>query len=186
MTLDENYAHAASVVDVDSLIDWMILEGYSCNGDVQQNLRYMKSSQDGNRWRMAFYDLDWSFYFHNPMTHVLSPYKDWQHMSMTIGMMQNAQFRQQFLTRLGEALRGPLSDENVLSVIDDYANLLDPEIPRERARWSGSYDSWAAQVDKLRNFVKNGHQADILESLRGYIGLTPEEEALYFNQEVTP
>jgi len=39
LSVDENYEYVASQVDIDSIIDWMIIEGFSTNGDVQQNLR---------------------------------------------------------------------------------------------------------------------------------------------------
>ena len=35
LSQDEHYEYVASKVDIDSLIDWMIIEGYSTNGDVK-------------------------------------------------------------------------------------------------------------------------------------------------------
>ncbi len=180
----EHYDYVASRVDVESLIDWMIFEGYSTNGDVQQNLRYFKSSENGDRWQFAFYDLDWSFYYSNPFRHVLSTDVTWQHLPLTRGMMKNAGFRQQFLQRLSELMETTLSDENVLSRIDDYEALLAPEVERDRLRWNSSYSSWQYSVNSLRRMVTNGLLQDCVAQLRTYIGLTNEEAQMYFGRWV--
>lgn len=180
----EHYDYVAARVDVESLIDWMIFEGYSTNGDVQQNLRYFKSSANGDRWQFAFYDLDWAFYYSNPFRHVLSSDVSWQHLPLSRGMMKNAEFRRQFLERLSELMATTLSDENVLSRIDDYEALLAPEVERDRLRWNSSYSSWQYSVNSLRKMVTNGLLEDCVSHLRIYIGLTNEEVQMYFGRWV--
>ena len=62
MSLDENYSRFLSLVDVDSLIDWVIMEAYCCNDDLTAgNVRYVRSTEDDGKWRLVFYDLDSSF-----------------------------------------------------------------------------------------------------------------------------
>ena len=181
MSVQENYAYIADRVDLDSLIDWMIIEGYCSNGDVQQNLRYFKSSEDGDRWQLAFYDLDWAFYYHLPFLNILSPEKSLQHMGFSRELMHNADFRARFLERLGQVLETTLSEENVLATIDGYAALLDPEVPRERARWDGSYAGWVQNIERLRSFITEvDYTKNIIDNLRSYIGLTAAETELYF------
>ena len=182
MTLDENYEYACTVFDMDSVIDWIIIEGYSTNGDVQQNLRYFRSTDNGNRYEMAFYDLDWSFYYHNPFSVVLSyDQGDWQHVMLTGNLMENPTFRQKFLSRLSELMQTTLSNENVLARIDYYYNLLAPEVPRERETWGDTYESWEGQVEKLRSFIRDyDHLGSMVDRLVQYIGLTQEEIDTYF------
>lgn len=181
MTQPEHYAYVASRLNLDSLIDWMIIEGYSTNGDVQQNLRYFKSTENGNRWELAFYDLDWAFYYHRPMSHVLSPNQTWQHLTITRSLIQNEAFREQFLERLSYHMENTLSNESVLARIDEYEALLAPEVPRERARWGGSYAGWQSKVEELRSFIVDyDHLGQIVDQLRNFIGLTQEEAETYF------
>lgn len=182
MTLEENYEYACTVFDMDSMIDWIIIQGYSTNGDVQQNLRYFRSSDNGNRYEMAFYDLDWAFYYHLPFTDVLSSDREsWQHLMLTRNLMENPTFRQKFLERLSYHMENTLSNENVLARIDYYHDLLAPEVPREREKWGGTYDGWEAQVDKLRDFItERNHLREMIERLVRYIGLTQEEIDTYF------
>lgn len=183
MADDDNYEYAASVIDVDSLIDWMIIEGYSTNGDVQQNLRYFRSTENGNRWEMAFYDLDWAFYYHRPFTNIIGSERSWQHMMITNNMMNNAQFRQKFLERLSYHMANALSNEHVLGRIDELEQLLLPEIERERDRWGGSLTGWQSAVNRLRTFITDhDHLGDIVDHLKVYIGLTNEEIETYFKE----
>lgn len=184
MTKEENYEYVCSVVDIDSLIDWMIIQGYSTNGDIQQNLRYFRSTENGNKLEFALYDLDWAFYYHLAFTDVLSNGREmsWQHLRITMNIIKNPEFRQKFLERLSYHMENTLSVENVLARIDYFEQLLDPEMRRERERWYGSYSVWKnSYVQRLRNFITEyDHMGDIVSRLRRYIGLTRQEIDKYF------
>lgn len=185
ITDPENYAYACTVFNMESLIDWIIIQGYSTNGDVQQNLRYFRSSENGNTFEMAFYDLDWAFYYHLPFTDVLSNDREmnWQHLRLTTKLMKNPTFRRQFLERLSYHMENTLSTENVLAKIDYYEQLLAPEVARERARWGGTVGGWTAQVNKMRRFITEwDHMADMVARLERYIGLTYSEKQKYFGR----
>ena len=180
MSDPENYDYIASVIDIDSLIDWMIMQAYCSNGDVQQNLRYYKSSENGDRYMFAFYDLDWAFYFHTCFSHVLDPEMGWQHIGMTSNLMDNPDFRAKFLERVSYHMNYTLTDEIVLAKIDYYQELLEPEIARERARWGSTYDSWIYSMDVLREFVLENHWDKMIANLDRLINLTDEEMRIYF------
>ena len=187
LSIDSNYEYVASQVDIDSLIDYMIIQGYCTNGDVQQNLRYIRSADTGNKWQFAFYDVDWSFYYHNAFKHVLSPHQTWQHLSLTRNVMKNAQFREKFLARTSEMMAGTLSNENVVARIDYYEDLLDPEVPRERQRWKNNYKAWKSKVQYLRDFILIGEDGydqmdNMINKLVDYIGLTDAEIEKYFSR----
>ena len=180
---DEYYEYLSSIIDMDSLIDWMIMEGYCTNSDVQQNLRYFRSTDTGYKWQYAFYDLDWTFNYHTTFRHIFSSDQSWQHMTVTKNLIKNPTFREKFLTRLAEAMETTLSNENVIARIEYYENLLDPEVKRERERWGGSYESWKSQVQELKDFVvKDNHLGYIPDKLKQYIGLTSSEAATYFSR----
>ena len=184
MTDPENYAYVCSQINIDSLIDWMIIQGYSTNGDIQQNLRYFRSTENGNRYEMALYDLDWAFYYHLAFIDLLSNDRqmNWQHLKITRNIIKNPEFREKFLARLSYHMENTLSVENVLAKIDAFEAELDPEMRRERERWNGSYTVWKNDyVRKLREFItKYDHMGDIVRRLRVYIGLTNAEKEKYF------
>ena len=187
LSKDENYEYVASKVDIDSLIDWMIIEGYSTNGDVQQNLRYVRSKDTGWKWQFCLYDLDWSFYYHNAFKHVLSPYQEWQHLTLTRNIIKNAQFREKFLARCSALMATTLSNEHVTERIDYYEDLLTPEVPRDRKRWGGNLERWQGKVQYLRDFINIGEEGwdqmdNMINKLIDYIGLTDAEIDKYFSR----
>lgn len=156
MSLEENYNQVCSVLDVDSLIDWVIFEGYSANTDIQGNLKIFRSPENGNKWQFSFYDLDWAFY---------SPEGDFSILlrdqgntgylmpSLINALLQNDSFRTQFIERFKELNESTLSNENVLAKIDQLQALIDPEVERDRERWDLGYDSWLYRVDELRSYI---------------------------------
>ena len=168
---------------MDSLIDWAIIEGYSANADVQQNLRYFRSTENGNLWQYAFYDLDWAFYYDiNNLGMVLAGIgedgTELQHSTYIRTLLYNGEFRDRFCRRLAEALSSALSDEHVLSTIDELAGQIAPEVPRERERWDTG--GWEARVEELRQFVRNGWREKVINGACAYFALTEAERELYF------
>lgn len=182
MSMRENYDYIASHLDIASLIDWTIVQGYSTNWDIPQNLRYFKSTENGDKWQLAFYDLDWAFDERTPFYRVLAP-GGGQYKLFTHVLFDNQEFREQFFARLRYAMENVLSNENVLSVIDGYEELLAPEVPRERARWGSSYEAWTRDVQALRDFfTKRDYPGEIVKVLRQTVGLTQQEEETYFGR----
>lgn len=181
LSVQENYEYFASRMNISSLIDWLIFEGYGSNSDIQQNLRYFKSTANGDKWQFAYYDLDWAWYFPNGFINVMSPEREWQHLPFGQEPFANAQFREQFFTRCAELKNGVLSNESVLARIDHYKKLLAPEVQREKARWGGSYGAWEKSIEKMRSYItENDHWGRMINQLRSFAGLTDAEYEKYF------
>lgn len=182
MTDSANYDYLCQYIDMDSLMDWMIIQGYSANGDVQQNLRYFRSTENGNKWQFALYDLDWAFYNQPPFANMLSE-TVWQHKMLTRNIVDNPQFREKFLTRVSQLLETTLSTENVVNRINELADVLEPEIRRDRTRWSYSYTGWQKEIQRMRDYVqKNDYVSEIISCLRIYMSLTGAEMEKYFGR----
>ena len=80
-----------------------------------------------------------------------------------------------------------LSNENVTARIDYYEDLLDPEVPRERKRWTSTYDAWKGKVQYLKDFINIGEEGNdqmdsMINKLIDYIGLTDAEIEKYFSR----
>ena len=188
MSRSENYEHFCSLVDIDSLIDWAIIEGYSANADVQQNLRYFRSTENGNKWEFAFYDLDWAFYYENNLDCVFHGIGEdgstLQHTRYIAPLLRNEEFCDRFCKRLAEALSGPLSEERVLAKIDELCARIADEMPRDRARWD--MVSWENKVEQLRAFVRNDWTRKMIDGAVEYCDLTAEEREAYFGDVRLP
>jgi hypothetical protein len=182
MTDPANYEYVCQRVDIDSLIDWMIIQGYSANGDVEQNLRFFRSTENGNRWQFALYDLDWAFYFHVPYANMFND-QVWQYKMLTKGIVKNPEFRLKFIQRLSELMETTLSTENVVKRIDELEAILDPEVKRDRARWGYNYPAWQKEVQRMRDFIQEyDYTGRIVELLRKYLKLTNAEVEQYFGR----
>ena len=180
LSVQENYEYFTSRIDIDSFIDWMIFEAYGSNTDINQNLRYFKSTENADKWQFALYDLDWAWYFKDGFYGLLSPDKAAQHVTLGRAAFQNKEFREKFFTRMAQLRDGVLSNEHVLQRIDHYVQLLSPEIEREKARWGGNYGQWEKNVEKMRSYItENDHWARLQRQLVAYIGLTDAEIKTY-------
>ena len=181
MSLDENYDHICSVLDIDNVVDWFLIEGYTANSDVNGNMRYFKLN-DGGKWQIAFYDLDWTFnYASNCFTNITDSNREVQVSQLINRMLTNARFREQLLSRYSELVSTTLSNEHVLAKIDELQALLEPEVPRERDQWGSDVDGWHYRLDELRSFITNNDYANYsANKLCSLLGASAEQKMQYF------
>ncbi len=181
MSLDENYDHICSVLDIDNVVDWFLIEGYTANSDVNGNMRYFKLN-DGGKWQIAFYDLDWTFnYASNCFTNITDSNREVQVSQLINRLLTNARFREQLLSRYSELVSTTLSNEHVLAKIDELQALLEPEVPRERDQWGSDVDGWHYRLDELRSFITNNDYANYsANKLCSMLGASSEQKMQYF------
>lgn len=181
MSLDENYDHICSVLDIDNVVDWFLIEGYTANSDVNGNMRYFKLN-DGGKWQIAFYDLDWTFnYASNCFTNITDSNREVQVSQLINRLLTNARFREQLLSRYSELVSTTLSNEHVLAKIDELRALLEPEVPRERDQWGSDVDGWHYRLDELRSFITNNDYANYsANKLCSMLGASAEQKMQYF------
>jgi len=184
MSLDENYEHICSILDIDSLIDFIIMEAYSANSDVNGNMRYFKSTEGDGKWRIAFYDLDWTFlYSGNTFNNTINPDRIVQISPSINHLLKNKEFKMKLAARCVEATSNVLSNENVLAKIDKYQALLEPEIARERERWGKSVDQWHESLDAMRNYVNELDLENYMrKTLFNILGLTQAQRSELIEQ----
>ena len=181
MSLDENYDHICSVLDIDNVVDWFLIEGYTANSDVNGNMRYFKLN-DGGKWQIAFYDLDWTFnYASNCFTNITDSNREVQVSQLINRLLTNAHFREQLLSRYSELVGTTLSNEHVLAKIDELQALLEPEVPRERDQWGSDVDGWHYRLDELRSFITDNDYANYsANKLCSMLGASAEQKMQYF------
>lgn len=157
MSLPENYRHFCDIFDVDSLIDWLILEGYCANTDVTSgNVRYCRSTENDGKWRMMFYDLDATF--SEPASvymNLMSQYagENRQVSSFLVPLMDNEDFKDRFLTRAAELMGSVLTVENVFAETDRLCAIVRPEVARDCARFNRSVEEWEKAVAEMKQLL---------------------------------
>lgn len=179
----ENYRQICENVDIRSLCDWFLLESYCSNTDTEGNIRFLRTSQGDYLWDLAFYDLDWAFRNPDPFSVLLLGYghPGPQVPPLLQNLCRNTEFRDMVLRRWAELVGGVLSDEHVLSRIDEYEALLAPEVPRDWTRWGLEPDRWVRRVEELRSFIRDKSWASLCtDTLCRYLKVSDEERMAYF------
>lgn len=185
MSLDENYEHLASLMDMDGLMDWLIMEGFCANTDVTSgNLRYCRSDQADGKWHFMFYDLDATFATPGAMyANLLSEYgvDHIQVSSLAVPLMQNAEFKDRFLTRAAELLGDKLSNEAVINEINAMTEEFSAEVDRDFARYGKDRSSWEWSLEQLLYLVDDcDWRQQNIDALCFVFGLSSSERSHYF------
>ena len=185
MSDPENFAHIETLLDIDSLIDWVFLEGYFANSDLTYgNLRFCRSSEDDGRWRFMFYDLDATLsqaYLNQGILLHRNNVQCVQVSSLFADLWKNHDFQARFLTRAAELLAEPLTEEAVLEEIDRLASEIEPEVNRDLSRSRRSYKDWEAAVNSLRSFItENNWTQHNIDAICHELHLTEDVRNRYF------
>lgn len=193
---NENYEYVTEHINVDSVIGWTILQAWCSNHDCNPpNARFYYSTEDG-LMRYALVDLDLGMFeydlFDVPLHGSVVDGSRYAYAFNNLAnkLLENRQYQLRMAEQLSAALHGAMSDENVVAMIDDFADQLRPEIQRDRERWAkggggDSADFWEhgfQMVDYLRDFVtrKDGRAEQMIRSFISHTNLTKEEIEEYF------
>ena len=149
MSVSENYAKACDLMDMDSLACWTALEAYFNNDDIEGNVRYFRGSQPDGKWRMAFFDLDYTINYGAPgWDKVLSP--GHQTGRMLLSLIKSPEFCRLLLERTAEMVRNGLNEEGIREIYDRVlADLDDDSMQRECTRWKGGFGMWKSYTQTV-------------------------------------
>ncbi len=182
----ENYERFCQLMDVDSLIDWLVMEGFMGNSDLTSgNLRYCRSTENDGKWRLMFYDLDATFKWDELYYNMFSDFwLDTRQLGLIVRpLLKNDAFVDRFLTRAGEALNTVFTEENIVSEIDRLADQVRPEVERDYSRFGMDPASWERHIQNLKNlFTQQGWRETSVRVLDDLFRLSDAEVEQYFGQ----
>ena len=173
------YETVCQRLDIDSLINWDIVEAWSGNCDLGSgNLRFVQST-DGvdRRWKLVLYDLDCTFtdyYVMNVFSY------DNQITTINKLLLESPQFRAALFERAAFVYDNILTDERILDRIDEYAAIVDSEVARDGAISGMSYETWQRHLSELGERISANWTERVKEQLCSVCAMTPEEKTLYF------
>ncbi len=177
----KNYEYFCSKVDIDSFIQFWIVQTFVGNYDTG-NIRCYKG-EDG-KWRWMLYDFDWAFTANfvtkdTIYAHMLDPlgHGAGNNMSnlMSRRLMENSGFRKKFATEYIRALKYVFNTERANSIIDELQATIKSEIPRQYARWDApSVRSQQRNVKAIKTFIAN-RQSVIKKLIKRHFDLTEKE-----------
>ena len=178
LTTDESWTYIQEHLDVPEMIDWLILECWSGDIDVYENVRFYASPDyENGKYVYGLADMDltmmstdtYAVGFNNFQLHGIIP----------AALTNNAEFRDMFLTRLAEMLSGPLSDESAQETLDELRSEIEAETARDLERWGRPESLFETQMSNLSSFV-SGRAEQMKSSAQSHFGLTDEEMTKYF------
>ena len=187
MSLPENYQHFCDMFDVDSLIDWLILEGYCANTDVSSgNVRYCRSTENDGKWRLMFYDLDATFSdVGSVYMNLMSEYaqQNRQVSFFIVPLMANEEFQDRFLTRAAELMGSVLTVENVFTQMDRLCAIVRPEVERDYGRFNRTEEDWDFALEEIRQLLVNHDWQKLnIDNLCGLFDLDESQREHYFGE----
>lgn len=176
----ENFQYVTDQIDLNSLFDWYICRSYMGDRDTA-NVRRFRSSEYDNKWRWMYFDLDWAFWHtgDTPISTIMT--SSGGDYVLIHGILANPEGRDLFLKRYAELMNTILNEAYIINKIDTIVAQVNEEMPMDRERWDREYTTWLENVDRLRDYVRNGARTStVLQDLKHYFGLTEEEMTLYF------
>lgn len=185
MGIDENYDYAMDHLDMDNLAAWAILQSYSGNFDINPpNVRFYYDA-GSEKLYYALVDLDLGLYVGGEFGNAFKT--SYIYSELLFALADNPRFTQAMAERMERWLTGPLSEENVLSVIDRLEQQLRPEAERDGERWGFTLKQWERDIDEfIRYVVTNRGQGDycwqFAQSAAGILGLRQEQLQQFFGQ----
>lgn len=164
---DANFAYVASQMEVNNFLDYQVAQIFFDNQDAGGNIKYWRpQSAKGGRWRWILYDTDWGFGLNDPKAYQNNslafhtepngpnwPNPPWSTLILR-KLLENQNFRNQFINRFADRLNDDFATEKVLADIEKFYKKLEPEMPRHLERWRLKRQTWLVEVNVLRKFAQ--------------------------------
>lgn len=146
-------AHAFSRMNVHSFIDYYLLEVYGANLDWPQNNVLLWQAENGEPFRMMFFDGDGCFtrWYYNASDHAANA----KGSSLIINKFMGSEaFKVMLYERYSELRSSVFSNHALNAIWDDYRDLVEDEIPSQSNRFGfpRSVKRWQADMDSVRGF----------------------------------
>ena len=173
---EKDYNWAKEIIDIESFVDWMILEAYMSNIDINNNMRYYFDTVN-QRWYCGLADLDLGIVGSSGAFGQLLD--SWHHGEIPGALMANEEFVEYSALRLAELLSGAMSDENMLKRLESMADEIRSEVTRDAARWNYPVSGWERFYKDMVKFV-DGRAIEMINSFCVEANFTKSEKADYF------
>lgn len=189
MAVEANYNYVESQLNIDSLVDYFVLNSYMVNRDwLNWNTSWWRGTNPAGgalKWRYALWDMDGVLGHYTNYTGIPDPSSNAEpcqveDLTVGVGHAQTIKklvdespiVRQKYITRYADLLNTHLSCERVTQVFDSIVAVITPEMPRQIQRWGGSMATWQANVLAARNFLLSRCSQTISTGLVGCYQVT--------------
>ena len=183
LSINRNYLHIISKIDIDNFIDYYSVEIFFANNDWPiHNIKIWRKKND--KWRFLLYDLDGGFTSNN-RNHTFDMFSRLSNevncgscgnspdaTLLFRSLMRNKKFNQKFDARYNEIIKQYMNPDRTLAIVDSitriYHTNMQNHINRWRYPWSLKHH-WKRDIEKnIKEFLKNREEYT-LKNLDKYI-----------------
>jgi len=174
------YKKVSELMDIDSFIDFAIVELYVCNPSWRHNREWWRPRTSDGQWKWLIPDLDRGFYWSNVDDDILPEFR--ADYPLFDRLVQNAGFRNRFVQRFAAHLNSTFSSARISAIVDELSGRIAPEMESHSERWRDgggvlSVDDWHSYLDEIKDFstARSGYVFQDLDQafdLNGTVPLT--------------
>ncbi len=171
LAIQANYNHVDSIFNVNSMIDYFVLNSYCVTSDwLNWNTawwRGLNPNGSKKKWRYELWDMDATFGHYINYTGVptqaptanpcnpeqLSDPGGQGHVPLLNALLANPGFKQQYISRFIDLNNTTLSCNYMHFLLDSMTGIIAPEMQRQTARWGGTVTEWNTNVQAMRDYM---------------------------------
>ena len=171
LTIPSNYDYVDSLLNTKSLIDYFILNSYTVCADwLNWNTAWWRGTDtlgDKKKWRYTLWDMDATFGHYinytgipdqgsgaDPCAPEALPDPGGQgHVTLLDSLLKNPDFHTDYINRYIDLSNSAFSCDKMVHLLDSLVNNIKPEMPRQVAKWGGTFAGWLSNVSTLRNYI---------------------------------
>jgi hypothetical protein len=173
MTNQPAYNYVKSKLSFSNFIDYCIYNTYIVNTDwINWNTFWWRGNNPNGghkKWHYALWDQDNTW-------NLGQNYSGWQtttftadpcdlannfqnagpnmgSMDVLTALMTNAEFKQLYISRYADLMNGHLSCDSVQNFLQNYIDIITPEMPKQIARWTGSMAGWQTNLQLIKDQI---------------------------------
>ncbi len=165
----ENYESIKRMMDINNFSEYWIHVIFYGNYDwLSNNMKFWRSRDPAGRWRWIHWDLDHGlglpyYNYSDPSWNTLAwsistlPDRPWNGYNTVLirNLLENEEFRNGFINRFADLLNSTFKPGNMIPVLDSLHAMLNHDMPRQLARWGGTYTIWQDAVYNVRYYIYN-------------------------------
>lgn len=177
---DSDYRTILSGMDIDSFLDYLIVETYVGNSDWPGNNIKCWRSENG-LWKWVLFDLDRGLNGRGDQGIDWDPFGRLQHLDRKTGLLfgelsRNKEFVRDFCARMSVHMLTTFAPKRASKLLTSMKNEVRPEIGRHIKRWRWewdprklfmSIDKWETYLEVMRDYC-NRRPASMLEMMDKY------------------
>jgi hypothetical protein len=174
LSIPVNYEFVRSQMDMDSFVDFIVLEEFVYNSSWRHNREFWKPHHEGGKWHWIISDLDRGFQFDNVKRHLLDNFMEG--FPLFDRLLANESFRQELAQRFAVHLSSTLHPARIADIVDRLDAELSPEIARHIERWTEedgieSLSTRRSELQEIKDFADE-REIHVRTGIAEYLGFS--------------